>query len=98
MTCIPRALRISTHVRGVQLAFRCIGHRPQQHRELVHMFRVQYLANPRKDYQPIARRSVRGNVWVDVCKPVKRLSVAESIQRKAMVDLDARIRVRQMRA
>lgn len=56
-------------------------------------FRVQYLADPRKDHQPIARRSVRGNVWINIAT-VKRLSVAESIQKKAMVDLKAMVRIR----
>jgi hypothetical protein len=58
------------------------------------MFRIQYLADTRREYQPTARNATRGRVWVDVCKPVRRLSVAESIQRKAMIDLDARVRVR----
>lgn len=58
------------------------------------MFRIQFLAEPQKGYQPVARHSTRGRVWIDVCKPVRRLSVAEAIQRRAMIDLDARVRVR----
>lgn len=58
------------------------------------MFRVQFLADPQRAYQPSIRHSACGKVWIDVCKPVRRLSVAEAIQKRAMVDLDARVRVR----
>lgn len=57
------------------------------------MFKIQYLADPRKDHQPIARRSVRGNVWINIAT-VKRLSVAEAIQKRSMIDLNARVRIR----
>jgi hypothetical protein len=57
------------------------------------MFRVQYLADARRDYRPTARHANRGRVWIDLCKPVRRLAVAEQIQRRAMIDLDAHVRV-----
>ena len=61
------------------------------------MFRIQYLANPRRGYEPTAiRHSARGRVWIDVCKPVRRHSVAEAIQKRSMIDLDAQVRVRPM--
>jgi hypothetical protein len=62
------------------------------------MFRVQYLADARRDYQPTVRHATRGRVWIDVCKPVRRLTVAEQIQRRAMIDFDARIRIREVRS
>jgi len=62
------------------------------------MFRVRYLADTRRDYQPVARHSTRGKVWIDVCKPVRRLAVAEQIQRQAMIDKNAFVRVRQVQA
>jgi hypothetical protein len=62
------------------------------------MYKIQYLADVRRDYQPTARHATRGRVWIDLCKPVRRLAVAEQIQRLAMIDIDARVRIRQVPA
>jgi hypothetical protein len=62
------------------------------------MFRIQYLADTRHEYQPAARHATRGRVWIDICKPVRRLAVAEQIQRRAMIDKNAFVRVRQVEA
>jgi hypothetical protein len=63
------------------------------------LFRVQRLADTRRGYQPAVRHAVAGRLWVDVCKPVRRLSVAEQIFRRVKTDdKNAIIRIREVRA
>jgi hypothetical protein len=63
-------------------------------------FKVQYLADTsRGRHQPTARHAARGRVWVDICRPVRRLVVAEQIMLKAKIDFrDTLLRIREIAA
>jgi hypothetical protein len=60
------------------------------------MFRIQVLADKNRDYEPAAaRHSIRGNVWLDICPAVSRISVAERILKNFKTDnANAFVRIR----
>ncbi|MGY2983802.1 hypothetical protein ACVI1K_001149 [Bradyrhizobium sp. USDA 4508] len=62
-------------------------------------FKVQILTNKPGEYQPRARNSARGRVWLNIGKPTRRLAKAETILNRVRVDQpDAVVRIREVQA